>query len=151
MIKKGRYKPVNPNKYKGNPTKIVYRSGWEKKVMQKLDLSPQVEQWASEEVIILYRSPLDRKVHRYFPDFWVKFTNKKVVIIEVKPNRETKPPKKREKSRKFINEAKKYAKNEAKWRAAEEFCKNKGWHFLIQDEYDLGIKKRRKKDGKNKI
>ena len=75
--------------------------------MQKLDLSPQVEQWASEEVIILYRSPLDRKVHRYFPDFWVKFTNKKVVIIEVKPNRETKPPKKREKSRKFINEAKK--------------------------------------------
>ena len=69
MIKKGKYKSVNPNKYKGNPTKIVYRSGWEKKVMEKLDLSPQVEQWASEEVIIPYRSPLDRKIHRYFPDF----------------------------------------------------------------------------------
>ena len=49
MIKKGRYKPINPNKYKGNPTKIIYRSGWEKKVMEKLDLSPKVEQWASEE------------------------------------------------------------------------------------------------------
>jgi hypothetical protein len=112
--------------------------------MEKLDLSPKVEQWASEEVVIPYRSPLDRKIHRYYPDFWVKFTNKKVVIIEVKPNKETKPPKKREKSRKYINEAKKYAKNQAKWQAAQEFCDFKGWNFLIQDEYDLGIKKRRK-------
>ena len=147
MAYKGKYKPKNPNKYKGNPTKIIYRSGWERKVMEKLDLSSQVEQWASEEIIIPYRSPIDRKIHRYFPDFWVKFANKKGVIIEVKPNKETKPPKMKEKSRKFIREAKKWGVNEAKWKAATEFCKNSGWNFIILDEYDLGIRKRRKNGG----
>jgi hypothetical protein len=144
MLKKGRYKPINPDKYKGNPTRIIYRSGWEKQVMEKLDLSSKVEQWASEEIIIPYRSPIDKKIHRYFPDFWVKFTNKKIVIIEIKPYKETKPPIKRENSRKFIGEAKRYAKNKAKWKAAKTFCDFKGWHFLIQDEYDLGIRKKRK-------
>ena len=128
----------------GNASNIVYRSLWERRFMKFCDENDSILRWGSEIVVVPYKSPIDRKIHRYFPDFWVKFANKKVVIIEVKPNRETKPPKKREKSRKFINEAKKYAKNEAKWKAAEEFCKNRGWHFLIQDEYDLGIKKRRK-------
>ena len=72
MSYKGRYIPKNPNKYKGDPTNIIYRSSWELKLMRYLDEHSDVVQWASEEFFIPYKSPIDGRYHRYFPDFWMK-------------------------------------------------------------------------------
>ena len=93
---KGLYKPKFPEKYKGNPCNIVFRSSWEYKLMKYFDLSGNIVQWQSEELWIPYRSPIDRKVHRYFPDFLIcvvdKNGNKTTKIIEVKPKKQTIPP-----------------------------------------------------------
>ena len=70
----GRFKPDNPQKYKGDASNIIYRSGWELKLMRYLDKHPHVTRWNSEEIIIPYRSPIDGKMHRYFPDFYVEKT-----------------------------------------------------------------------------
>jgi len=75
MSYKGRFKPRNPNKYKGNPDNIIYRSLWELKLMRYLDHHTDVLEWASEEFYIPYVSPIDKRVHRYFPDFWIKKKN----------------------------------------------------------------------------
>ena len=59
------------------------------------DLNENILEWGSEEIAIPYRSPVDRKIHRYFPDFYVKLketTGKiKKYIIEVKPKKQLKP------------------------------------------------------------
>lgn len=142
---KGFFKPKNPQKYRGNPTNIIYRSGWELKLMLYLDGHKDVISWGSEEVIIPYRSPVDGKIHRYFPDFLVTKMNKdglkETALIEVKPKSQTQPPKKQEKiTRRYLTEVKTWGVNEAKWKAAVEYCKNKGWSFHIFTEIELGIK-----------
>jgi hypothetical protein len=142
---KGFFKPKNPQKYRGNPTNIIYRSGWELKLMLYLDEHKDVISWGSEEVIIPYRSPIDGKIHRYFPDFLVTKTNKdglkETALIEVKPKSQTQPPKRQEKvTRRYLTEVKTWGVNEAKWKAAVEYCKNKGWTFHIFTEKELGIK-----------
>lgn len=144
---KGFFKPKNPQKYKGDPTNIVFRSSWELKLMMYLDIHNDVVKWGSEEIIIPYRSPIDNKIHRYFVDFIVTKINKdgkkETVLIEVKPFRQTKEPIKPKKmSKKFLTEVKDWGVNTAKWKAAEEFCKNRGWQFKIFTEYELGIKKK---------
>ena len=145
MAIKGFFKPKNPKKYKGDPTNIVYRSGWELKFMLYLDSRPEIVSWSSEETIIPYRSPLDGKIHRYFPDFIVTKINKQgkreTTLIEVKPYKQTIPPKKTKgKSNKtFITEVHTWGVNEAKWKAAKEFCKDRGWNFEIFTEKELGI------------
>ena len=147
----GRFKPQNPSKYMGDPTNIIYRSGWEFKLMRYLDSHPQVLQWQSEEVIVPYKSPIDGRWHRYFPDFLVKQLNKygkkETILIEVKPKAQTVPPdmskmktKTGQTSRRYINEVKTWGINQAKWEAAEEFCKDRGWKFQIMHEDHLGIK-----------
>lgn len=147
----GRYKPKNPHKYMGDPTNIIYRSGWEFKLMRYLDVHPDVVQWGSEELVIPYRSPIDGRLHRYFPDFIVKQINKEgkkeTILIEVKPKAQTVPPDISKKntatgrvSRKFLNEVKTWGVNSAKWKAAEEFCKDRGWKFQIMHEDHLGVK-----------
>jgi hypothetical protein len=145
----GRFKPRNPEKYKGDPTNIIYRSGWELKLMSYLDKHPHVTKWNSEEIVIPYRSPIDGKMHRYFPDFYVEQINrqkkKEKVLIEVKPYAQTQAPKvqntKRNKpTKRYINEVKTWGINSAKWNAAEEFCKDRGYIFRIITENELGIK-----------
>jgi hypothetical protein len=32
-----------------------------------------------------------------------------------------------------------YLKNEAKWKAASEYCKDRGWEFKIVTEKELGL------------
>merc|ERR1711991_574017 len=95
MAYSGFYKPVNPGKYRGNPTNIVYRSLWERKFMVFCDNNPSIVEWGSEEIIIPYRAP-DGKVRRYFPDFYIKVKEKTgkltKYIIEIKPKKQTKPP-----------------------------------------------------------
>jgi len=138
---KGKFKPKNPQKYKGNPTNIIYRSRWELKLMSRLDDDPQVVQWSSEEIIIPYISPIDGKRHRYFPDFWVKNASGDVILIEVKPFNQTKPPEVVSKpTRRYINEVVTWGKNQAKWKAAEEYCADRKWKFVIMTEHELGIK-----------
>ena len=127
MSYKGKYYPSFPRKYKGDPTNIVYRSLWERKFMVYCDKNQNILEWASEEIAIPYRSPIDNRVHRYFPDFYmkVKETNGKIknYVIEVKPAKQTIPPKKPKRQTKgYIREAYEYARNQAKWKMAKEFC-----------------------------
>lgn len=142
MSSKGRFKPKNPQKYKGDPTNIVYRSGWELKLMGYLDSHEEVVQWQSEEFCIPYRSPVDNRIHRYFPDFWVKKMDGSVLVIEVKPASQAEPPKQPKRmSRRYVNEVFEYGKNQAKWKAATEYCKDRGWNFIVMTERELGIKR----------
>jgi len=140
---KGWFKPKNPGKYKGDPSNIVYRSTWEVRVMKWLDEHPQVIWWGSEELPIPYISPVDKKKHKYFPDFIAKMKLKdgKVMtyIIEVKPLAQTKMPTQKKKTRKFLQEMATYAVNQEKWRAADIFCQEHGWKFLLVTEKELGI------------
>jgi hypothetical protein len=143
MSYKGRFTPKNPKKYAGDSSNIVYRSLWELKVMKYLDENSNVIYWASEELVIPYVSPVDNKVHRYFPDFIVKVLNKEgketTMVLEVKPEKQTRPPSQKRKTKQFIQESITYAINEAKWKAAELFCLEHGWKFKIITEKDLGI------------
>ena len=144
MSYKGKYYPSFPRKYKGDPTNIVYRSLWERKFMVYCDKNQNILEWASEEIAIPYRSPIDNRVHRYFPDFYmkVKETNGKIknYVIEVKPAKQTKPPKKPKRQTKgYIREAYEYAKNQAKWKMAKEFCADRKWEFKVVTEKELGI------------
>tara|TARA_Y100000996_G_scaffold390952_1_gene352576 strand:- start:837 stop:1277 length:441 start_codon:yes stop_codon:yes gene_type:complete len=142
---KGKYYPTHPEKYKGDPTGIVYRSLWERKFMVYCDKNTNVLEWASEEIAIPYRSPVDNKVHRYFPDFYMKVKETggqvKRYIIEVKPLKQTTPPKKpKSQTKAYIREAYEYAKNQAKWKVAREYCKDRMWEFKVVTEKELGIK-----------
>jgi hypothetical protein len=144
MSYKGKFSPSNPLKYKGDPTGIVYRSLWELKFMNYCDKNQNVLKWSSEEIIIPYKSPTDEKYHRYFPDFYIKYknTNGNIVesLIEIKPEKQVNGPKiQRKKTNSYIAEVYEYAKNTAKWKAAEEFCLDRKWEFKILTEKDLGI------------
>ena len=146
MAYRGPFRPKNTSKYRGDPTKIVYRSLWELKFMRYLDSHESILEWASEEIIIPYRSPLDRKVHRYFPDFYVKFKDKdnqiNTMIVEIKPYSQVKEPVKKDKvTKRYISEVRTYGVNSAKWKAAEEFCADRKWQFKIMTEKELGIGK----------
>ena len=136
---KGFYKVRNESKYLGDDKNVVYRSGWEHSVMRWLDDSPQVKEWSSEEVVIPYLCQTDKRMHRYFIDFYVKFTDGRVVLIEVKPNKETQPPKAgRGSSRqRVLNEGMTYIKNQSKWSAARDYASDRGWHFEIWTENEL--------------
>lgn len=145
MAYKGKFRPKNPGKYIGDPTNIIYRSRWELLLMKFLDDRSDVIEWGSEEIIIPYRSPIDGRYHRYFPDFIVKLINKEgkkeTVIIEVKPDHQTRPPQKQNQiTKKYLNEVKTWGINEAKWKAAEEYCSERGWKFEIMTEHHLGLK-----------
>ena len=144
MSNKGRFKPKNPQKYKGDPNNIIYRSTWEIKVMNYLDENPNVLWWGSEELPIPYISPVDKKKHRYFPDFIAKMRKADgtvmTYVIEVKPEKQTQPPTQKRKTKTFLQEAITYEVNKAKWYAAEEFCKDHGWQFQILTERHLGIR-----------
>ena len=146
MSYNGKYRLRHPKKYKGDPTNIVYRSLWERKFMNYCDLTENVSEWQSEEFWIPYRSPIDNRVHRYFPDFYIKYKDssgkRRSVVIEVKPKSQTKMPpqnpKKRTKS--WAYSVRTYAVNQAKWKAAREFCADCNFEFKIMTEDNLGIK-----------
>ena len=119
---RGRYKPNNPEKYKGNIKKITYRSMWERRFMLYCDKSSQIKEWSSEELHIPYISPKDNRWHNYYPDFVIK-TKKGSIVVEIKPHYQ-----------------KRWDINQAKWKAAKEFCEDRKWTFHIFTEKELGIK-----------
>lgn len=146
MAHKGYYRPIHPTKYKGNPTRIVYRSNYERILMHKLDIHPSVIEWSSESVRVPYRSPLDNKIHRYFVDFYVKMKDKSgnIVkkIIEVKPYKQTiPPPTPTQPSKSYLREMVRYQINKTKWEAARAWASSHGMQFSILTEDDLGIKR----------
>ena len=140
----GRFRPSYPGKYKGDPTNIIYRSLWERKFMVWCDKNENILEWGSEEIIIPYRSPVDGRVHRYFPDFYIRARTRQggveKFIIEVKPKAQCAPPKKPQRqTKRYITEVKTYAVNEAKWKAAKEFCDDRMMKFMILTERELKV------------
>lgn len=136
----GFYKCQYPEKYNGDPSNIVYRSSWELRCMIYLDKHPKIKWWSSEEIVITYRSPIDSKKHRYFPDFLIRTADDKTFLWEVKPADQTVPPKPRKRTtKKYLTEVAAWGVNTAKWEAARKYCLRKGWKFSIVTEKTLGI------------
>ena len=144
MSYKGKYKPSYPQKYKGDPTNIIYRSLWERKFMVYCDNNERILEWGSEEIALPYRAPVDNRVHRYFPDFYIKVKEStgeiKKYLIEIKPLKQlSPPPKPKRQTKQYLYEAYEYAKNQAKWKAAKEFCDDRQWQFKVITEKELDI------------
>ncbi len=145
---KGKYTPLNPSKYRGDASNCVYRSSWERKLMFYLDNSKSIVQWASEEIVIPYLSPVDNKWHRYFPDFWIKAIDKdsKIfeAIIEIKPENQVKQPVQKSQQwahrKRFLTEVATWAINQAKWKAAERYCSDRNWKFMVLTEKTINGK-----------
>ena len=142
--KKSLFRPTLPKKYMGNPNNIICRSSWENEFCHYCDTSNNILEWASEEFYIKYISPVDNRLHRYYPDFLIKVKESngsiKTYVIEVKPKKQTRPPKKRKKvTQSYLYECKTYAVNTSKWAAAKEFCNDRKWEFKIITEQELGI------------
>lgn len=144
MAYKGKFQPSYPKKYKGDPTNIVYRSLWERKFMVYCDLNENILEWGSEEIALPYRSPVDGKIHRYFPDFYIKVKEStgetKKYLIEIKPKKQlVKPKVPKRQTKGYLYEVYEYAKNQAKWETAREYCKDRNWEFKVLTEDDLGV------------
>ena len=142
---KSLFKPNYPKKYKGNPNNIICRSSWERKFCRWCDLSESILEWGSEEFSIPYISPLDNKIHKYYPDFIIKIKENngkiKTYVIEVKPKKQTRPPIKKKKTTKsYIYEMTTYQVNQSKWKAAREWCTDRRIEFKIITEQELGIR-----------
>lgn len=144
MAYKGQFIPKHPKKYIGDASNIIYRSSWECKVMSWLDQNPAILSWASEELIVPYVSPIDNRRHRYFPDFIVKMRTKdgtlKTMMLEVKPKKQTIQPEVRKRlTKQYLMEVQTWGVNQAKWKAATEFCLDRGWQFMLITEDHLGL------------
>jgi|TARA_B110000977_G_C10768432_1_gene373655 hypothetical protein len=144
MAYSGRYPVSDPKKYDGDSTKVYYRSLWERQVFKWCERNPQVLRWSSEETIIPYKCKTDNRIHRYFVDVKIKLDTGETYLIEIKPKKETIAPKKpARQTKKYVTEVMTYVKNQSKWEAAEEYCMQRGWKFVVWTEdtlKSLGIK-----------
>ena len=138
----GRFIPKNPAKYVGNPNNIMFRSSWELQFFKWLDASEAVLRWGSEELAIPYISPLDMRVHRYFPDIIILYKHKdgsvKKEIVEVKPYAQSvATPRMSDRDRQAL------IVNEAKWKAAADYAEKMGAKFRVITERTMfaGIRK----------
>jgi hypothetical protein len=143
MSYKGIYKPENPKKYIGNPNMIVYRSLWERKLFRYCDTNTKVLKWASEEIVIPYYNPAKKRMAKYYPDVYMEIITKddkrEKILIEVKPFKETQPPKYKRRTKNVLIAEAMFSQNQAKWAAAREFCLDQGWTFRIMSEKELGV------------
>lgn len=152
MAYSGSFKPKNPHKYRGELSKIHYRSNWEKFFMGYLDKNPNVVAWSSEEVVVQYFSNADGKKRRYFVDFYVKYLTGEQYLIEVKPYKETQPPAKPATltagaKKRYMNEIYTFSVNRDKWKAAQRYAEINKYEFKILTEkglaklgYNCGVK-----------
>jgi hypothetical protein len=142
---KSKYKPSYPQKYKGDPNNIICRSSWERRFCHWCDLNESIISWGSEEFFIPYYNPAKERVCRYFPDFIIKVKEQsgqiKTYVVEVKPAKQTVPPQKKSRvTKSYIHECTTYAVNQAKWKAAKEWCADRMLEFIVITEKELGIK-----------
>ena len=133
----GKYKVKDPTRYKGDHTNVVYRSMWERQCFAWCENNSEIKEWSSEEIVVPYYYEVDKKYHRYFIDLKITFNNGKTILVEIKPEKETAPPKRPDKTKRYLNEALTYVKNQNKWQAASEFAKDRGWEFQIWTEKTL--------------
>ena len=134
---KGIYKVVNRHKYKGDADNVIFRSMWERYCFKWLDINPQIKEWSSEEVIIPYFYDIDKSYHRYFVDIKYTTVEGKTYLIEIKPDKQTKPPTGKRKTKQYVTEATTYVKNQCKWKAADKFAKDNNYEFQIWTEHTL--------------
>jgi hypothetical protein len=133
---RARFIPRFPEKYVGDVGNIWCRSSWEVTVCKFFDSRSDVIRWGSEELVIPYLSPLDSKVHRYFPDFFVEYYDKdrNVIreIVEVKPLHESEEAfAKSDRSKDAL------VVNEAKWKSAAIYCEQRGMKFRVITEHSI--------------
>jgi hypothetical protein len=142
-IRQGYFKPVNLSKYLGDPTAIIFRSSWEFKFLKWLDASPTIVAYSSEPIGINYYNPLDKRGHVYYVDFFMitrdSNGNEQRFLIEVKPDKYTKPPAAPDRmtskqTANYVYAAKQYIINQAKFKAAKEFANQRGMKFGIITE-----------------
>jgi hypothetical protein len=140
MFHKRKFIPIFPEKYTGDPSNIIMRSSWETRFASWCDKNPSVLKWSSEETIIPYKCPTDNRIHRYFVDFKITVTTGKTYLVEVKPKTQTQPPiYPGKRTQRYLQESLAFMKNQAKWEAASEFAKDRGWEFKIITEHELGL------------
>ena len=137
MSYKGKYQPTNPQKYRGDHSNIIYRSLWERKFMKYCDLNENILEWGSEEIALAYRSPIDDKIHRYYPDFYIKVKENsgeiKKCIIEIKPKKQSLIESRVANAR----DRAVVAINHAKWASAKAYCAQHKFTFRVITEDDL--------------
>ena len=133
------YEPLYPEKYIGK--QIICRSKWEFDFCNWCDNNSGILQWSSEPFAIPYFDVVRRKKRRYYPDFLIKVKGKdgklNTYIIEIKPYKEVALPKRRGTNKTKMYETITYATNVSKWKAADNWCKKKGWIFKIITEKEL--------------
>jgi hypothetical protein len=134
---KGKYKIKKPEKYDGDHTKVIYRSYWEKFAFKWVEDQTNIKSWSSEETVVPYLSAVDNKYHRYFVDLKLNMKDGSVVLVEIKPDKQTRPPKSKRRTKRFISESLEYVKNQCKWKAAKEYCLDNGYEFQIWTEHTL--------------
>lgn len=120
----GKYKPVNKAKFINKSNTAVYRSLWERKVMLYCDRSDAVIWWGSETVDIPYYDPTTHKWRTYYPDFYITYVGRQgkpiTKILEIKPASQ-----------------RSWKINKAKWKAAKEWCRERGWEFQVLTEKEI--------------
>lgn len=140
--KSGKYSPSNPEKYIGDIHNIIYRSSWERKFCQYCDINPNITKWSSEPLPIPYWSPIDKKEHKYFVDYYIQVKKADNTIenwfIEIKPenqydikNRPKEPTGNltEKKIRNYNEKLKTWIINRAKFEAATRFAEARGYKF----------------------
>jgi hypothetical protein len=142
----GKYKVKKPEKYKGDPLTVTYRSMWEKNAFKWCERNPAIKWWNSEETVIGYICGTDKKPHRYFIDLTIKYIDGRVLLVEIKPDIQTRPPK-----RKNLNESLAYIKNISKWKYAKRYAADRGYGFEIWTEHTLESKGINTKSFKYKV
>jgi hypothetical protein len=132
----GKFTPKNPEKYVGGKSP-TYRSSWEFAFMRFCDEHPSVSKWASEAVKIPYRNPFTGKYTIYVPDFFIAYADatgkQHAELIEVKPINQTSME---GAGRNKRNQAH-VVLNQAKWQAANAYCKQNNIKFRIVSEKDI--------------
>jgi hypothetical protein len=141
--KQGYYNLVNPDKYIGDPSKIIFRSSWEKKFATYCDHNDRILAWASEPVRIPYMNPVEKEIKPYNVDFYAKIqseTGYNEYIIEVKPSKQLIVPKQptgrinEKRMMSYNKQIATYLVNLAKFTAAREYAKQRGWEFIVVTE-----------------
>lgn len=142
-FRQGYYKIINPDKYIGDSSNIIYRSSWEHRFCRYCDRTDDVTKWSSEPVGIKYISPVDGKEHTYYVDFYMHVEQgdeKRDILVEIKPAASLLKPvlegKKitTKKLQQYNYDLKTWLVNRAKFSAAIVYAQGRGFEFKVITE-----------------
>jgi hypothetical protein len=111
---------------KNNGKEFFYRSGYECQVFECLELIPEVIAYDVEPFKQGIPYLFDGEPRTYHPDILIKYNDGKIEVWEIKPSNQTA-----------------LGVNQAKWAAAEIYCNNRGWTFVVVTEQGIAKLKRR--------